>query len=214
MSFILDALKKSESERQQQSGAEFSSVPSSSDEPQSLRWLWILAALLGVNLAVLLGILLRPDTSPPPPVQEAPPQVESAPAAAAEVTAEEPSFEDQLAVAKERQADREQAAASVQPETEPDPPVAATISVAPTTPASSRRVPTIDELRLGGNLQLPDLHLDIHVYSDVPGERFVFINMAKHREQSRLDEGPVVSEITPEGVILEYQGRAFLLPRE
>jgi hypothetical protein len=36
MSFILDALKKSETERQQQTGAEFSSVPSSSGEPQSL----------------------------------------------------------------------------------------------------------------------------------------------------------------------------------
>ena len=80
--------------------------------------------------------------------------------------------------------------------------------------ASAQRVATIDELRLDGQLQLPDLHLDIHVYSDAPEERFVFINMVKHRERSRLDEGPVVSEITPEGVILDYQGRTFLLPRE
>ena len=42
----------------------------------------------------------------------------------------------------------------------------------------------------------------------------MFINMEKHREQSRLDEGPVVSEITPDGVVLEHQGREFLLPRE
>jgi hypothetical protein len=68
MSFILDALKKSETERQQQTGAEFSSVPSSSGEPQSFKWLWILALLLLVNVAVLLGVLLRPDRAPDVPV--------------------------------------------------------------------------------------------------------------------------------------------------
>ena len=73
---------------------------------------------------------------------------------------------------------------------------------------------TIDELRLDGVLQLAELHLDIHVYNDDPVERFVFINMDKHREQSQLDEGPVVREITRDGVVLEYQGQVFLLPRE
>jgi hypothetical protein len=38
--------------------------------------------------------------------------------------------------------------------------------------------------------------------------------MVKHREQSRLDQGPVVSEITPDGVILAYEGKTFLLPRQ
>ena len=56
MSFILDALKKSETERQEQSNSEFASVPSRSDNPNSLRWLWILGALLLVNVAVLLGL--------------------------------------------------------------------------------------------------------------------------------------------------------------
>ncbi|NOR67834.1 MAG: GspB domain-containing protein, partial [Woeseiaceae bacterium] len=63
-------------------------------------------------------------------------------------------------------------------------------------------------------LVLPDLHLDIHVYSDQPAERFVFVNMNKYREQARLAEGPLVKEITPEGVILEHLGNGFLLPRE
>lgn len=63
-------------------------------------------------------------------------------------------------------------------------------------------------------LQLPELHIDIHVYSEVADERFVFINMVKHREQSQLNEGPVVAEITLDGVILEHHGLTFLLPRE
>ena len=46
MSFILDALKKSETERQQQAGGEFSNVPSSSGDQQSFKWLWILGLLL------------------------------------------------------------------------------------------------------------------------------------------------------------------------
>ena len=73
---------------------------------------------------------------------------------------------------------------------------------------------TIDELRLNGTLQLPELHIDIHVFADNAAERFVFINMTKYRETSQLAEGPVVAEITTDGVILEYQGRTFLLPRE
>ena len=56
--------------------------------------------------------------------------------------------------------------------------------------------------------------MDIHVYSDIPEDRFVFINMNKHKEGSRLAEGPLVREITPEGVILNQNGTSFLLPRD
>lgn len=75
-------------------------------------------------------------------------------------------------------------------------------------------MPSLVELRANGTLQLPDLHVDIHVYSDVPSERFVFINMNKYQERSQLDEGPVVDEITSDGVILDYLGTTFLLPRD
>ncbi len=216
MSFILDALKKSETERQQQTGAEFSNVPTGSGGQQSLKWLWILAALLGVNFAVLLGILLRPDTPP-----QAPPVVEVPAAATGEMpaaAAAEPSFEEQVAEARQQQAAREQAARNDVTVPASAQPIAVAAPETTTIPAVQRpvamRVPTIDELRLNGSLLLSDLHLDIHVYSDIPDERFVFINMAKHREGSQLDEGPVVNEITPDGVILAYQGMTFLLPRE
>ena len=216
MSFILDALKKSEAERQQQTGAEFSSVPSSPDDSPSLKWLWILGALLAVNVVVLLGILLRPNGESAPAADPDSPAVASEPADAA--AAGEPSFEEQVAEARERQADREltdtSAPAAMDSQTQAQP--AATIAPPPATVRTqpARRVMTIDELRISGSMQIPELHLDIHVYSETPEDRFVFINMVKHREQSRLDEGPVVSEITPEGVILDYRGTSFLLPRE
>ena len=60
MSFILDALKKSESERQQQGAAEFAQVPVGRDSNRPPLWLWVLGILLVVNLAVLGGVLLRP----------------------------------------------------------------------------------------------------------------------------------------------------------
>lgn len=208
MSFILDALRKSETERQQQSGGEFSSVPSSSGDAPSHKWLWMLALLLLVNIVILLGVLLRPDggsqdvtVMEPAPVTQPP---------AGELARPEPSFEERVATARE-----------MQPATEPPAEVPAPTPVpaaepAAATPAApmSERLKTIDELRLEGALQLPDLHLDIHVYAEDPAERFVFINMSKYRENSELDEGPVVVEITAEGVVLAHQGRTFLLPRE
>jgi general secretion pathway protein B len=72
----------------------------------------------------------------------------------------------------------------------------------------------MNELRADGTLQLPDLHLDIHVYSETPADRFVFINMGKYKEGDSLSEGPVVSEIRTDGVVLEHSGTRFLMPRQ
>ncbi len=81
-------------------------------------------------------------------------------------------------------------------------------------PQVSESYASFNDLRAQGVLQLPDMHLDIHVYSSEPDDRFVFVNMSKYKEQATLDEGPVIREITPDGVILEYAGTKFLLPRE
>ena len=56
--------------------------------------------------------------------------------------------------------------------------------------------------------------LAVNVNVEMPEDRFVFINMSKLREQSQLGEGPVVEEITPDGVVLTYLGTSFLLPRD
>lgn len=208
MSFILDALKRSENERQQQGNAEFSSVPTGSESPRSSRWLWMLGVLLAVNLAVLLGILLRPDRQPTAPATTAmSPANESisAPLPTDEAPDSPAGFAERVAEAREEQSVMAPAAAST-PAPAPEPQRSNT--------SQSASVPTIDQLRLDGSLQIAELHLDIHVYSEVPGERFVFINTNKHRERSQLPEGPVVREITPAGVILSYQGQTFLLPRE
>ncbi len=210
MSFILDALKKSESDRQQQTGAEFSDVPSGSGDSRRYKWLWILALLLVVNFAALLVVLVRPGSAPQDPAPVVAPP--AGPAASQPAEPAQPSFEEQVAIARETHEARAEVRAETA-ELRVRDTQAEEAASAPPAPAT-RRIRTIDELRLEGSLQLEDLHLDIHVFSDNRDERFVFINMAKHREGSRLDEGPVVSEITPDGVILDYQGMTFLLPRE
>ncbi len=200
MSFILDALKKSESERQSQGTAEFRGVPSSAHSPRVSRWLWIVGLLLTVNLAVVIGLFFRPEVSPPGATVSQTDDF-SPPAAT------QSSFAAQVSEARQN-APQTQASPN---QTVPEKAVSAQPVV---TSWNSVYLPSIHEVRANGSITLPDLHLDIHVYSDIPEDRFVFINMAKQREGTRLSEGPVVAEITPDGVVLNYQGTLFLLPRE
>jgi len=239
MSFILDALKKSESDRQEQADTEFATVPSSPAAAAAPRWMWILGILLMINIIVLLGLMLKPDAAPV--VSEAAPNQAAAGTAVggplgptANITAVDAtpptnapttgsaSFSDQVAVARQKQPARstpvpQQATAT---NITPVPQQATATNITPVVsvknlPQSAAAIlPSLTELRMNGRLQLPDLHVDIHVYSDVQSERFVFINMHKYKENSSLDEGPVLKEITSDGVILEHNGIVFILPRE
>lgn len=208
MSFILDALKKSENERQHNAPTEFATVPSSSEPSRAPRWLWVLGALLAINVIVLTGLLLRPTPSTPAraaaPVT-APTGVEPA------VKAPVASFAEQLDAARDRQPEPAPEAAT----TPPDPaPAAAPTRSAPAAATSALFLPSLAELRADGTLNLPELHVDIHVYSDSSADRFVFINMVKYRENERLNEGPLLREITRDGVVLEHRGTSFSLARE
>ena len=128
-----------------------------------------------------------------------------------------PSFAEQVEIARGNALPRQPAPATADPVD--DRPATQTMQL-PAAPApagattNTAALPTFHEVIANGSIVLPDLHLDIHVYSDAPEDRFVFINMSKQREQSRLSEGPVVTEITPDGVVLEHRGTSFLLPRD
>ncbi len=209
MSFILDALKKSETERQRKNAPGFADVPDGADPPRAPRWLWVLGGLLAINLIVLSGVMLRPD---PRPKTEATATNEAVPNDGQ--LEREASFSEMVEQAKNTQPP--QVAGATEYESTGDNPVAeASPVLKPKLPATiTESYATFNDLRANGTLLLPDLHLDIHVYSDQPAERFVFVNMNKYREKARLAEGPLVKEITPEGVILEHLGNGFLLPRE
>ena len=221
MSFILDALKKSESERQQKGKAEFAGVPTSSGEQGPPRWLWIVALLLVINLAVLIGLLLRPETPAPAVTSPAPGvrQPVAQPAAPPQETGGPAPFEEQVAAAR-RNAPPAQPDTLAPATTAPAPAPRATAPRATAPPAGTQAgradasLPTFLQLQAEGRLTLPDLHVDIHVYSERHEDRFVFINMTRLREGGRLPEGPAVAEITTDGVVLEHDGITFLLPRD
>jgi hypothetical protein len=75
-------------------------------------------------------------------------------------------------------------------------------------------LPTSNEVSLTGAQELPELHLDVHVFATRPADRFVYINMRKYHEGATLQEGPTIERIRRDGVILSYQGLRFLMPRQ
>ncbi|MGI9234730.1 MAG: general secretion pathway protein GspB [Woeseiaceae bacterium] len=221
MSFILDALKKSETDRQQRSSAEFTKVPSSDGAARAPGWLLVLGILLAINVVVLLSLLYRSSTAPADGATAALARTSDLPrnvsdAANVEQNAASPdqaSFADRLAEVQRNEASAPKVRAPSNPRAEVEPSV--TLPEIRDVPANvSASLPTIFEVATDGSFELPELHLDIHVYSEIPEDRFVFINMSKQREKSQLSEGPVVEEITPDGVILAYRGTSFLLPRD
>ena len=87
MSIILDALKKSDSERQRQSTPGIASIPSASAGRSSSRWFWIIGLLLALNLAAVAFLINRTGESPASPVQAA----QSSPAATPALPIERPA---------------------------------------------------------------------------------------------------------------------------
>lgn len=210
MSFILDALKKSEAERLRKHTPGFADLPGSAPEKPTSHWPWIIGALVVINLGVLLVVLMKPGPAedqfaavPTTTTAAAPPPVASTPAIAEPISTAGP------AAAKTTDPVTRAVTAIATQTAEPPPPVARYEA-----PQITESYATFNDLRAQGVLQLPDMHLDIHVYSSEPEDRFVFVNMSKYKERATLDEGPVVAEITPDGVILEHFGTKFLLPRE
>ena len=218
MSFILDALKKSELERQRQSVPGLMDARPPPRNKQLPLWAAALCALLAVNLLVLTFVLTR-KSAPAAQVARAPgPEAQ----AAAQPDAEHFSPLDPAPVYAPEIPVEESSAA-------PAPPPAPPAARPPARPArhadplltdedakadNLEVLPSISEINLTGAQALPELHLDVHVYSTRPAERFVYINMRKYHEGATLVEGPIVERVRRDGVVLNYQGLRFILPRQ
>ena len=248
MSFILDALKKSENERQRQIGPSLADIPLRRARSERPWWAVAVAALLVINLGVLIVVLMRNRSAEPPPsVQSAPapqaPQQQAAiaqPLPAPPTTALPNSTPEPMAsnpavrsLAEEAGTDEDMLpsdmpvdsaiAAAAVPEGPPavrpiTPPTVAPLESQATFDARARSddtevLPTLNSLVAGGT-NLPEMRLDIHVYSSNPGERFVFVNMRKYAEGQTLSEGPTVERIRTDGAVLNHRGTRFLLPRQ
>lgn len=218
MSFILDALKKSESARQRDNRHDSAQIATGPGKAATSPWLILVGVLLLVNVLVLLVVFLKPAQTRSENVLTTTAKPAQAVRTAAE-TFREPMLDIQpdplppepvhttttknAAITGQRIAENLNATTAAQ--------TSVPAVIAHTVSTGHR---TFNEVRLSGGVQLPELHLDIHVYSEIAVERFVFINMNKYKENATLHEGPRVNEIVAEGVILEYRGTRFLLPRE
>jgi general secretion pathway protein B len=76
-------------------------------------------------------------------------------------------------------------------------------------------LPAIHELAYATRRELPKLDLSMHVYSRLAEERFVVLN-GKRYTQAMPALGPDLNlvDIVAEGVVLEFRGQRFLLPRQ
>jgi general secretion pathway protein B len=234
MSFILDALKKSESDRQRQGGPALFEVKVAAPRSALPVWAIAIGLLFAANLGVVLWLLLRQaPASLVAPAARSP----AAGSLAAAAPRASPAVEPAVLVSSPPAAPAAMppAAANLPGANSPaavGPP--ATPAAAPTlnsddyapaaeAPAASgglghvtrgteAGVPLYQQLAASpGGTQLPQLHLDLQAYADRPEDRWVLINMHKLREGDSLPEGVRVERITPDGAVLSWHGDQFLL---
>ena len=203
MSFILDALRKSENERQRNQTPGMANMLAQGKRKGSGIWIPLVALLVGVNLSLIIVMWLLSDEEQPTAIA-APATGNQASAISGVPDASEPNrrLAEQLSPANQR----EYTATPALP--------TQTFSAAPYEESLDDDIPTLAELMLANAISIPTLHLDIHVYSETPTERFVFINMSRYNEGSTLSEGPKVVRISKGGVVLRHQGQDFMMVRE
>ncbi len=237
MSFILDALRKSDAERQRGVAPGLADVRYAAGRSRRNIWIPLLVVVLVANIGFMAWQWNAARNQPAPVPAEAVSQVapQVVPLTAPSATPASAPVAAPPAVPEVRALARETAPATpvAPPEVESDLPagglaveeaaVPAAVIKAPKAeepPAAPSRIiadpalPTLDQLLGAGTLDLPALNLDLLVYNDSPSVRFAVINGRKYREGAQLTEGPALESITPEGVILASRGQRFTLSRK
>lgn len=241
MSIILDALKKSENERRRAQRPGFSDLPAAT--PSAAVPGWAMAAIGALaSLVVVLAVAWWRGVGGLPPGTDTPVVAAPAPESPAPATvAQEPSVQtqpDRAVRPLERETrDTGRTGATEAPRSEPvteaapepgsrvaasplpepvRPPAgdAAPQRTEPERTAADRDLPMAADLMLDGELSLPQLHMELHVYSTDPARRVVFINGERLREGDELRAGPRLVEILADGAVLSHEGRRFVLPRD
>jgi general secretion pathway protein B len=226
VSFILDALRKSEHERQRSAVPGLSQVPLAAPQPQLPRWA---LGVIGVLVAAVLvtGGAWWQTSRAPAEVASSTPSRSDTPAATVERKVELPAPTPRNTAAP--QAAPSRLPASDQPSLSAAAASSAGASgdgsverVAPALsqpprltnlPDDSVALPSVTMLAAEG-VAVPPLRLELHAFGAQPRDRFVFINGRKYVEGDRLVEGPMLVAIEPAGAVLTHAGRRFILVQE
>jgi general secretion pathway protein B len=200
MSYILEALKKSDQQRQRGATPTLPAVQAPAAEPEQpvfLTYGLLAAALLAAG--ILIG-WLRPwqpeqKTTQELPVPNSAPVAQSAPKVAAmKPDSPAPARTESLRV--------------------PAPAVTATPDkpVSPATTANTEQeegVTSMAALPLAIRQEIPSMTIPLHAYSSKPRDRLVSINDRMLREGESLTPGLRLEQITPDGLIFSYKGYRF-----
>lgn len=205
MSYILDALRKSDHQRQLGATPTLQASPavaSGPARPGPAPNGWLLAAAVGglVGAGILAGWLISGKQAPGPalpgPMASPQPTGGAAPAqraSSAPLQADAPSA-----------LDHAQAPARTNtPVRAPAPPVAVVSAdpVAEPKAAEAQGLPPLMAREIG------DVTIAFHVYSGNPADRRVMIDNTMLRQGETLPSGMKVEEITPDGVVLVFEGQ-------
>jgi general secretion pathway protein B len=221
VSFILDALRKSEHERQRTAMPGIAQVPFGLPRRQMPAWPIVVIVVLVIAVLALgaawwrstrqqsiaatdppaparteIPLPLPPPTAiamPPAPIFSAPPAAESAVEPAAAPNERPP------ATAATRSGDSASETTFARDD-----------AVEAEPAAEDPTLPSAEALAAEG-VAVPRLRLELHAYSARPSDRFVFINGTKYLEGATLAEGPRIVSIAPNGAVLQYLGHRFLL---
>jgi general secretion pathway protein B len=223
LSFILEALRKSESDRQRLGSVALADLPVARRRSGQPWWVFALGALLLVNLVVLAVVLTRDKKDSAPvgataAINIAPNNSERSTVSVAppvQPTTIVPSGNNSLE------------AATAQVQYEPVPAIEAEIAhaaasmpngqtlVRPTDAGHDSNQPSpIPATAIPETRGSPELHIDLHVYSNNARERFVLINMRRYTEGQQLPNGATVEQITPQGVVVYQNGSRYQIDRQ
>ncbi len=219
MSFILDALKKSEAERQRQAGPTLLEVRITRPRRRYPIWAVVVGALLGINFVVMVVVFVlrkpaaatveqaEPVAAARAPAPATPPVAPAVQTVAAPNVAATPALAAGSADTAHADVTPVAAEDAHNPADEEPAVPASRVQVEAPGPGNYNHLPSVSEL----GSSVPPLQLDLLDYSEQPNERYALINMHRVREGDVLPEGPRVLAITRDGVALDYRGQNFLL---
>ncbi|MFZ5522458.1 MAG: general secretion pathway protein GspB [Pseudomonadota bacterium] len=192
MSYILDALKKSDQQRQRDAMPPLQPMQVTAAAPKRK-----MSAYYGLLAAVLLGAgvmvgWLRPW------------QPEQPPAEAASIAAEAPipvTQQDAPLPAPTGTFGKTEVASAAEPARKESSMLAEA--------AQEQQATPFDELPLQIQQEIPDMKVQLHAYANNPSERLVSINDIRLREGGSLMSGLRLEQITPDGMIFSYKGYRF-----
>jgi general secretion pathway protein B len=220
MSYILEALKKSDQQRQRGATPTLQVAQVTVAAPKRPMFIYygLLAAVL-LGAGIMIGWLRPWQPEQPPPETEpiAAPAPLTAPPEMLSKTAQE------FPAPNLTQAGQPAPVAGAMKPNNPALASSATPSVVapipdksmPEKPASLAGVAqeqnaiTFDELPLPIQREIPAMTVQLHAYSSIPSERLVSINSIRLREGGSLMLGLRLEQITPDGMIFSYKGYRF-----